>query len=182
MFRISFPTLRRANAQVTQELDMHGFWNDRLDSVNVWLVPFSMGAYGWQYYGSSGDINIPRVSMARVGDCVMGRPHVSLRDVFRHEWAHAIADTNRALFRSRCFSGVFGGSHERNDACLDWDPNEHVSTYAATNPSEDFAETFMLWIKHSRRMPARFEGAAGIRRKWVFVDKLAMAVGSGDRR
>lgn len=179
---ISYPALCRANAQVTRELNVHGFWNDRLDLVKVWLEPFSLLAYGWQYYGSTGDISIPRVSMVRVVDRMMGRAHISLRDILRHEWAHAIADTHRGLFRSRQFSAAFGGSHERNDACIEWDPDEHVSKYAATNPGEDYAETFMLWVKHGGRMPTRFKGATGIRRKWKFIGKLAEAVGSGVRR
>lgn len=182
MPHLTWPTFSRAHAVVTSELAQQGVWDDRLERVTVWLVPFSVRCYGWQKYGSTGDICIPRVSMARIGDHVLKRQRLPLRDVLRHEWAHAIADTHRGLFRSRRFSDVFGGPHQSTKACMPWDPEQHVSTYAATMPGEDFAEVFMLWIKHSGCLPARFRGSDGIRRRWEFIGELASAIGAGVRR
>jgi hypothetical protein len=131
-------------------------------------------AYGWQWYGGTGDICIPRVSLVRLGDHVLKRGRVALRDVLRHEFGHALADTHRGLFHSLQFSSVFGGSHDGQSA-LAWDPEEHVSTYAATHPSEDFAEVFMLWLKHGGRLPRRLD-TPGIRQQWQFIDELSEAV------
>lgn len=179
---VSLPTLDRANRAVISELDRHGFWNERLSRIEVFLVSFSWVCYGWQHYGGSGDICIPAVSLARVGRLVSRRPRVGLRDVLRHEWGHALADTHRGLFRSRRFSGVFGGSHERETPCLEWDPDNHVSRYAATNPSEDFAEVFSLWLKHGGALPSRFRDAGGVTRRWQFVTDLAGATRRGAGR
>ena len=96
------------------------------------MVPFGF-AHGWQWYGSSGDISIPRVSLSRLSDIWTGG-YTSLRDVLRHEFAHAIADTHRGLFRSGDFSEAFGAAHHWN---FEWehDPEHHVSKYAATAPA-----------------------------------------------
>ena len=182
MSLISFPTLNRANHDVTHELGHHGFWDSTLDRITVWLVPFSLRCYGWQSYGSTGDINIPRVSLARVGDKVLRRPRIALRDILRHEWAHALADTHRGLIRSQRFSSTFGASHDRMNAVADWNPRHHVSKYAATNPGEDFAEVFMLWVKHGGRIPSRYCDTEGVQQRWRFVDELAGAVRAGKRR
>jgi hypothetical protein len=84
------------------------------------------------------------------------------------------------LFRSRRFSSIFGGSHD-GQTTLAWDPEEHVSTYAATHPSEDFAEVVMLRLKHGGCLPRRLD-TPGIRQRWQFVDELSEAVWAGVRR
>ena len=56
-----------------------------------------------------------------------------------------------------------------------------MSTYAATYLSEDFAEVFMLWLKHGGRLPRRLD-TPGIRKRWQFVDELSEAVRAGVRR
>ncbi len=55
-----------------------------------------------------------------------------------------------------------------------------MSEYAATAPAEDFAEVFMLYVKHSGVLPARNDTPA-IRRKWRFVGQLVRAVSKGLR-
>lgn len=94
------------NLAVAAELDALDFYDD-LEDVDVYLVSFG-SAYGWQYYGSSGDIHIPCVSAVRLGDLLFGRACTSLRDVLRHEYAHAVADLHRGLIRSRRFTEAFG--------------------------------------------------------------------------
>ena len=90
--------LDQANYAVTCELDRHGFYDSHVQAIDTRLVIFG-AAYGWQKYGSAGDINVPRVSLARLSHIWRGG-YTSLRDVLRHEFAHAIADTHRGLFRS----------------------------------------------------------------------------------
>jgi len=179
---INQASLTQANNAVTHELAHHGLWDSALEQITVWLEPFSLRCYGWQSYGSTGDISIPRVSLPRIGDKILRRPRIALRDVLRHEWAHALADTHRGLIRSQRFSCTFGGSHDRADAVADWNPHHHVSKYAATNPGEDFAEVFMLWLKHGGQIPLRYCDAEGIQERWQFVEELAGAVCAGKRR
>ncbi|MCU0872767.1 MAG: hypothetical protein MUE50_10525 [Pirellulaceae bacterium] len=175
---VTLSQLNRALARVRLELAKHGFWDDSLASVHVFLVPVGY-AYGWQWYGSSGEICIPAVSLSRLCDLI-GRRYTSLADVLRHEHGHALADTHRGLFHCRQFSRVFGAAH-CNRTAFQYDPGFHVSCYSATNASEDFAETFMLFVKHGGRLPTRFDTKA-IRDKWEFIEQLGQAVRSGRRR
>ncbi len=179
--KLCFVTLRRLNralTRVTSDLDQHGLWDERVQAVPVYLA--SVGyAHGWQCYGGSGEICVPAVSLVRLGEYFHG-PYTSLADVLRHEYGHALADTHRGLFRSRQFSSVFGSPHD-SEWGYEYDPDLHVSSYAATDCSEDFAETFMLYLKHGGQLPARFDTKA-IRAKWQFVEQLGNVVKRGLRR
>ena len=170
--------LDEANYEITRELATHGFYDRRVRAVDTYLVPFGF-AHGWQWYGSTGEINIPRVSLSRLSHLWNGG-YTSLRDVLRHEFAHAIADTHRGLFRSRLFSEAFGAAHH-----WDWewehDPEQHVSEYAATAPAEDFAETFMFYLRHDGVLPTRLLTVA-IKAKWRFIEHLSVAIAKGLRR
>ena len=170
--------LDQAEYAVRRQLAAHGFYDHHVAAVPTLLVPIGC-AYGWQYYGSTGEICIPRVSLSRLFDFCQGT-YTALRDVLRHEFAHAIADTHRGLFRSARFSEQFGASHE---AQLQWeyDPEHHVSPYAAKDPSEDFAETFMVYVRRGGRLPAR-HATAPIRHKWRFIRSLSAAISTGCRR
>jgi hypothetical protein len=170
--------LGRANYAVTCELDAHGFYDAYVQAVNTRLVPLGV-AYGWHSFGGSGDISIPRVSLARLSHIWRGG-YTSLRDVLRHEFAHAIADTHRGLFRSAFFSDSFGAGHHW-DFEWEYDPEQHVSEYAATAPAEDFAETFMLYIRHRGRLP-EWHATRPIDRKWKFIRLLSEAISCGLRR
>ena len=170
--------LDRANYAVTCELDAHGLYDARVQSVDTYLVPIGV-AYGWHYYGSTGNISIPRVSFSRLSHLWKGG-YTSLRDVLRHEFAHAIADTHRGLFRATFFSDSFGAAHHW-DFEWEYDPEHHVTEYAASAPAEDFAETFMLYLRHGGVLPKR-HAAMPIKRKWTFIKRLSQAIGNGLRK
>lgn len=176
---VSLGQLNRALARVHGELDGHGFWTEELHGIDVYLVPVGWNAYGWQYYRGSGDINIPAVSMVGLKDWWRGS-YVSLSDVLRHEYAHAIAHCNRGLMRSRRFTEVFEAPHD-SDIEFEHDPALHVTAYAATSPCEDFAETLMLYLRHEGRLPARFRTKA-IGAKWRFIRELGRRIKVGARR
>ncbi len=178
MHIITLKRLNSANADVTRELSTFGFWNKRLAQIQVWLVPFSWNAHGWQWYGGDGSICIPSVSLLRVAENLTGH-RTSLRDVLRHEWAHALADTHRGLFRSKRFAKVFGAAHDGEEE-PEYDPGHHVTDYASTHPSEDFAEVFMLYLKHQSQLPSRLH-LPGIEQRWSFVDELRWAMQAGRR-
>lgn len=170
--------LDSANYAVTSELDRLGLYDAPMQAVETYLVPFGL-AYGWQYYGDNGHICIPRVSLSRLSHLWRGS-YSSLRDVLRHEFGHALADTHRGLFRSRRFSNAFGAAHNWN---IEWEyhPDHHVTTYAAAAPAEDFAEVFMFYLRYDGRLPARI-ATFPIRRKWRFIDELREVIPNGSRR
>ncbi|NND96801.1 MAG: hypothetical protein HKN47_05660 [Pirellulaceae bacterium] len=176
---ITLGRLHSALGTVQNELDRHGLWNDRLYDVDVYLTGCGF-AYGWQMHRSTGHIKIPAISINRISEFVFGGPRRTLRDLLRHEYAHAIADTHRGLIRSRQFSDAFGSSH---DSCIEakYCETEHVTHYAATDSSEDFAEVFMYFLKHRGRLPHRFQ-TPSIRSKWRFVRQLSAVIGNHQRR
>lgn len=55
-----------------------------------------------------------------------------------------------------------------------------MSGYAATSPMEDFAETFMIYVRSMGELPERYDNAA-IRRKWAFIRRLGKSVEKGLR-
>ncbi len=178
---MDFVTLKRLNKalfQVQTELKTLGFYDEHIQAVDVYLVNFGK-AYGWHYYGTTGDIHIPAISLSQL-TAVFGHPYASLRDTLRHEYAHAVADTHRGLFRSSRFSGAFGAPH---NATIEWefDASFHLTTYAATSPREDFAETFMYFVRHNSILPQRLR-TPPIVRKWHFIQELGDAISRGQRR
>jgi len=176
---VTLNRLNRAVSDVQTELENHGFFDSKLQQVDVYLSLFGL-AFGWCYYGTSGDIHIPAVSAGKLYERVLGRPYTPLRDVLRHEYGHALAHTHRGLFCSVSFKRAFGSHHDA-DIKSDYDPERHVTRYAATSPSEDFAEVFMLYLSHKGELPACFD-TWRIRRKWRFIRELGIAVARGQRR
>ncbi len=176
---ITMPRLQSAADDVMDELDEFGLWNERLAKIDVYLV-FVGSAYGWQFYRGSGNIEIPAISLSRLSTIFFGGRRVTLRDLLRHEYGHAVADTNRVLIRSRRFAAAFGTPHD-SAIPSDYSEDEHVTTYAAQDSCEDFAEVFMFYLKHRGKIPSRFE-TRKIKRKWQFVDRLCQRIADGKRR
>jgi hypothetical protein len=165
---VTLTRLNRAVARVVSELDQHGLWDAALRKVEVYLVPVGF-AYGWCWSGNDGYIAIPAVSGVRFYEYCR-TSYTSLVDVLRHEYGHALADTHRRLVRSAQFRDAFGASYD-SERKSTYDPLEHVSDYAASKPSEDFAESFMFYLKHGGRLPRRYRVSA-IKTKWGFVRQL----------
>lgn len=175
---VTLNALQSANDTVLAELEALGFYDEYLYDVEVFLVPVGV-ALGWQRYGGDQSICIPAVSFGRLLSLFGWEPS-DLTDVVRHEYGHAVAATHRGLMRSRRFSSVFGGSHESGHS-REYDPDEHVTVYAATNPSEDFAELFYLYLRHKGQLP-RCHDTPVIRAKWRFIQDLSWAIRQGHRR
>ena len=167
---ISLPDLERANRQVTGEMEDLGLWCSRLDDVTVWLVPVSRDCYGW--FMPDGDISVPAVNGAQLSDFLHGH-HTRLTDVLRHEWAHAVADRRPRLVETKRFRSVFGAAYDSPDPVWEYHPDHHLTPYAATNPCEDFAETFHFYLRHRGRLPLRLQAKSEIVRKWDFVASAA---------
>ena len=182
---LSLPQLNRALAAVWREMAGLGFASKAVDQVPVWLVsPLGIlsprtlfnSPYGFFDPSSrSGAINIPSISLSTLGDLLAARAYVSLRDVLRHEYAHALEHHHRGLIHSSRFEDAFGSAHD-DEMDVDFDPASHVSRYAATCVGqEDFAETFMMFLKYGGVLPDRFS-RRDIRRKWRFIATLSRAI------
>jgi hypothetical protein len=103
----------------------------------------------------------------------------SLRDVLRHEFAHALAFYYPGLIRrTRTFVAAFEARYDEPWPDPPTDPKDFVTDYAMTSPDEDFAETFMVWLRgfsnpnasvtRSRRRPSR-RATPALRAKFRFV-------------
>ena len=169
-------TLKRLNSaldDVRTELDRFGLWNARLADIDVYLTWFG-GAYGYQFYRTTSQVEIPAVSLSRLWELMACGTPASLRDILRHEYGHAVADKNRGLMRSRQFREAFGTHHDSESRSM-YSPEMHVSDYAAKDAGEDFAEVFMSYLKHSGKLPSRLT-TPPIRTKWNFVKRLACRI------
>lgn len=167
---ITLSDLNEANIKVTGEMDKLGFWHRRLDDIEVYLVAVSFNCYGW--FKPEGHIYIPAVTGANLCDLITGH-HTRLIDVLRHEWAHALADRRSRLVESKRFRRVFGGDYESTDPVWEYHPDLHLTTYAATMPCEDFAETFHYYLRHKGCLPRRLADKPEIIRKWKFIQRMA---------
>ncbi len=167
---VTLTRLTEANCRVTAKMGRLGLWSDQLDDIDVYLVPVSFACYGW--FEPEGDIYIPAVNGANLSDLITGH-HTRLTDVLRHEWAHALADRRPRLVEGKRFVSTFGGPYESDEAVLEYDPDHHLTKYAAAMPCEDFAETFHHYLRHKGRLPLRLANKPEIIRKWEFVEWMA---------
>ena len=168
---ITYQDMCRANRTVVRELETLWFWHKRLEEVDVYWVAASWDCYGW----NQGDIYIPAITGARLSDLILGQ-HTRLTDVLRHEWAHAVADHWPRLINIKRFVSAFGGPYESGEAVRTYDPDHHLTKYAATNPCEDFAEMFHFYLRHKGRLPTRLDNKPAIVAKWKFVHWLACRI------
>lgn len=173
-------TLKKLNSvlsAVQDELIDLGFWDNKLYKIDIYLVPMHWrssywNAYGWQEYYAGGEICIPKLTWLKIAKLFLNSPS-SLRDVLRHEYAHAFAYTHQDLINSKKFSAAFWGNHDSNTEWV-YDKQLFVSEYAATNQMEDFAETFMYYVKRKGKILKRLNSEA-LKTKWEFLDELAKA-------
>ena len=89
------------------------------------------------------------------------------------QWAHAPADRRPSLVKTRRFRGTFGGPYQSTESVTDFDPMHHRTPYAASNPCEDFAETFHFYLRQKGRLPLRLQAKSVIARKWDFIASVA---------
>lgn len=174
--------LNRALRYVWDELTILGLATDAIDSVPVYLIsPLGIasprtlfnGPYGFfDPATETGEINIPSISLSTLRDLLAARAYVSLRDILRHEYAHAIEHHHSELIHGDDFEDAFGVAHDVH-AEAEFDPEHYVSPYAATCVGqEDYAETFMMFVKFGGVLPPHFNTRT-IRRKWRFMARLA---------
>ena len=174
---LSLSELNTAWTKVWRELDDLGFGCPRLETCRVYLGVVHT-AYGYQWFGdrtegrACGDIVLPRVSLSQWENYFFGRSKVSPLDILRHEYGHAYADVNRRRIETKRFEKAFDGPHEvEYTGGFEYDPEYHITEYAASSTGEDFAEVFWKYLKHKGKLP-RHHDTAPIRLKWKFVEEL----------
>jgi hypothetical protein len=181
---ISEGQLNSALKSVHKEFIELGIWNPKVKtySANVYLcniprinsVGFFMHDIGIKEYllgYESGNIYIPSI----VFDTLFWNNRYSLRDVIRHEYAHAFAHYYRRLImRSTEFKKVFGGSYLSPNP-TEMDDDAYVSKYAKSMPMEDFAETFMVYVRRKGVLPKKITNRKLIL-KWKFIAKIIKAI------
>lgn len=101
--------------------------------------------------------------------------------ILRHEAGHAI-DTAYRLRRTRRWREVFGKASLPYPKYYKPKPNSrsfvlHLNTwYAQSHPTEDFAETFAVWLKPRSRWRSDYQGWPAIK-KLKYVDDLIREIG-----
>lgn len=176
--------LNAALKSVHKEFSDLGIWNPKVKTyhANVYLcniprinsVGFFMHDIGVKEYllgYEKGSIYIPSVVL----DTVFWINCYTLRDVVRHEYAHAFAHYYRRLImRSAEFKKVFGGQY------ISYNPSEmeddsYLTSYAKSMPMEDFAETFMVYVRRKGVLPKKYTNKKLIL-KWKFIVKVIKAI------
>jgi len=175
---VPFKEMESAFNRVRNELEGLGLLaaGSPLDEVNCWHERLSKGAlYGLDAMGYTApddrDIHIPAVFPKGLFPQLWEERKIL--DVIRHEFGHALADRYREFFRGGAFKAAFGNNYGRYKirASGNWE-DRHVSPYASTMTQEDFAETFMLFLKHKGKIPVRYRGRQVIEKKWMAVARI----------
>ena len=187
----SFDQVTEAFNTVRDELIELGLlWKDsKLDKVQCLYEPIAPIATlkGWMGYFDFDDHNIHFPSVYLPIRWLMGidGEKEPAPDVIRHEFGHALADRYpKALERGGLFRKAFGGAYSDKPA-PGTDPavweGRCVSEYAASETREDFAETFMFFLKYKGRIPKKFANKPAIARKWEAVAEIVQRVAVATR-
>ena len=174
---VSLSELSRTWDRVWHELEKFGFTSRKLETCQVYLGIIDY-AYGYQRFGdrpagrACGDIVLPRVSFSQWKSYFYGMKKESVLDVLRHEYGHAYADVNQRRIETKRFEKVFGGPHDITySGGVEYNPEYHVTEYAAESTAEDFAELFWKYLKHKGKLPKHHQ-TNPIIKKWQFIESL----------
>ena len=178
---ISESGVKSALYRVRRELKDFGllFTNSRLSKVKVihegatfnGLASF-MGIMG--FYDPQGkDIHIPAIWPAALLPWYKER---CMADVLRHEFGHALEGKFPKFFHDRRFKKAFGDEYGETKVSENDEEWNYVSNYARKNTQEDFAETFMLFLKYTGVLPTKFSQQKAILVKWKTVAAICRAI------
>lgn len=150
-----------------------------LDEVGCYLEPLwtwggrrglgmVMGFYYQSMEGGDGNIHVPAICTA----AILGNEPRVMVDVLRHEYAHALEDNYEQFVHVREFTKAFGAEYGKTVVFKEGTEENYVTLYAQTMTQEDFAETFMCYMKYKGKLPAKWSDNRAIRAKWSFIDDL----------
>jgi len=168
--RIDLDILEKELTAVRKELAVAGFYDASMRNVDVYLVPFKEGRT-YRCWGGDGNIAIPEVSMSTLR-ILYERDPLTLRDVLRHSYGHAYAETHREALQTDAFIAAFQDAYT-SSVSWRYDPDVHITPYAAKGPAEDFAEVFMEFVARKGKRPRHFSSEAIIT-KWRYVASLSL--------
>ena len=175
---LSEGSLKSTFYKVRRELREMGLLSDgsKLDDVKIIRETFSRdglggmfgGAYGFYHFDDQ-NIHIPTIRTAVLDPRYSERRMV---DILRHEFGHALSDKYSRFFNDDVFIKAFGDVCGDSVVAKEGDERNYVSDYARTNTSEDFAETFMLYMKYKGKLPKKFSRRKAIKAKWAAVETI----------
>ncbi|MCO4754861.1 MAG: putative zinc-binding metallopeptidase [Bacteriovoracaceae bacterium] len=196
--KIEFDELCRSFVKVQAELEEIGLWFEDYYLGEVDLVqsplPSLLGEMGYVYDSGlgffdealgyeEGVIYIPKYAPVQAYT-----PGGTLVDTIRHEFAHAWTVVDPELFEKKWFVNTFGLEYWDEDelgqslyklfrkyevSAFENSPyfDDYVSSYALSAPCEDFAETFMFFLRY-RKSLKRFKHRPGVYRKLMSIKKI----------
>ncbi len=161
--------------QLYQELEERGL---RLRPVcflaDEWLCPDGQAAIGIPFYLAHP--RLKSLEFRMMFEVEGGTPSWCMK-LLRHEAGHAF-DHAYGLSRREDWRRVFGSPRRRYNPYLymvDPHSKRHVrnlpDNYAQCHPSEDFAETFAVWLNPASQWRTRYEGWPAMR-KLRYVDRV----------
>lgn len=212
MPNVSMERLRRSFGKVRGELAEVGLLADGAYLDAIECVQPGGPDFFWSEAGFVYDEGLPWhgpitgfapgvIYVPRNAPVTLYTPGGTLDDTVRHEFAHAWAWLDRKTVDGPWFRETFGGRYaegcdfggKMSAVFMDY-PEEferssyaglYASPYAMSAPKEDFAETFMLFLRH-RRSLSRFRSRRGLYRKlWAVeaaVRRVRARVRPGRRR
>ena len=178
----SSPWLRERLDELARDLDAlqlrfrPHFWLS-----DEWFTPDGTSGIAIPFYLAHP--RLARLEESQMLEVEGGTPEWCLR-ILRHETGHAIDNAYR-LQRRRRRQGLFGNSSEPYPD--DYTPRPYSrsfvvhleSWYAQSHPSEDFAETFAVWLTPDSQWRARYAGWPALR-KLEYMDGLMREIGQSD--
>jgi len=187
----SYEEMSRAYNKVRTELwNLGVLWDgsklDNVDATYLTIAPIAaLAGYMGLYQPATKTIEFPSVYLPIQSLWKDLGTKANALDVFRHEFGHALADLypgalkKGGIFRA-AFGGSYGGTPAEERGVAGWE-ERYVSEYATSATQEDFAETFMLFVKHKGKIPARFARKPAIRKKWKAVVEIVKRVAAATR-
>ena len=141
----------------------------RLPQVHVFLAEgfflHNDSVLGRPFGYIKGHIYVPKMNL---GTFWAGRD-TPIADILRHEWGHAVVyHYHKLTDQTRAWKDTF-------TAC----EGECVSDYATTDPEEDWAETFMYYLKRRGKPYNKWSGGSPVADRWAYIRKVCAQVRKG---
>ena len=92
--------------------------------------------------------------------------------LLRHEYAHALEDNYEQFVHVKAFVKAFGAEYGDTVVFKEGTEENYISLYAQSMTQEDFAETFMYYMKYKGKLPEKWSDNRATRAKWSFFDDL----------